>query len=71
MKKINRELFLKDVSNLPDSMLIELSEFLQFLRYREGRDNGMLWSRLALSTMGTELYTPEEDSAWAFLREER
>ncbi|NJK73029.1 MAG: DUF2281 domain-containing protein [Oscillatoriales cyanobacterium RU_3_3] len=58
-----KELLLKEVENIPEFILEELWEFLQFLKIKYDR-NKLEASRESESALQKDWLKPEEDEAW-------
>ncbi|MEG4837172.1 hypothetical protein [Microcoleus sp. B9-D4] len=58
-----KELLLKEVDNIPEFILEEVWEFLQFLKAKYDKDN-LEASLLSESSLQKDWLTLEEDEAW-------
>ncbi|MEG4518673.1 MULTISPECIES: hypothetical protein [unclassified Microcoleus] len=58
-----KELFLKEVENLPEVALEEVWDFLQFVKSKYRQDK-LEASRLSESSLQKDWLRPEEDEAW-------
>ncbi|MEG4272780.1 MULTISPECIES: hypothetical protein [unclassified Microcoleus] len=58
-----KELLLKEVENIPEFIVEELWEFLQFLKIKYDK-NKLEASMLSESALQKDWLNPEEDEAW-------
>ncbi len=58
-----RELLLKEIDRVPDSVLDDVTDFIRFLQARVARD-GMATAVASESSLRKDWLRPEEDEAW-------
>jgi hypothetical protein len=61
-----RESLLKEIDDVPDSVLDEVADFVRFLKARIVRD-GMATAVASESSLKKDWLRPEEDEAWQSL----
>ncbi|MFO7651322.1 MAG: DUF2281 domain-containing protein [bacterium] len=63
MAVTRRETVIRQLESMPDNYLDEVSDFLQFLQTRIGRD-GLATAVASESSLRKDWLRPEEDEAW-------
>lgn len=63
---IDKESLLQEIEQIPESLLPEVLEFVQYLKFKH-RHNKIEMALLSESTLAKDWSTPEEDEAWQHL----
>jgi len=62
-----KQQIIKEIDNLPDPLLNELLDFLQFLKYKHLTQEKIETALLSESSLAKDWLNPEEDEAWKHL----
>ena len=62
-----KESLLKEIEQIPESLLPEVLEFIQYLKYKHHNYETTETTLLSESILAKDWLTPEEDEAWQHL----